>query len=101
MDQTFYARSDFDECTVVSHNDYFTFHLVTYLQVSIRSIPWVRSQLFQTKSNTFLFVIEIKDNYVQLLIQFNYFFRIAYTPPRQVSDMNQTIYTTKVDEYSV
>ena len=101
MDQTFYARSDFDECTVVSHNDYFTFHLVTYLQVSIQSIPWVRSQLFQTKSDTFLFVIEVKDNNVQLLVEFYNFLRIAYTAPRQVSDVNQTVYAAKVDEYTV
>ena len=101
MDQTFYTCSDFDECTVVSHNDNFTFHLVTYLQVSVKSIPWVRSQLLQAKSDTFLFVIEVKDNNVELLIQFNHFFRIANAAPRKVCDVDQTVYATQVDEHTV
>ncbi len=61
----------------------------------------MRSQLFQAKSDTFLFVIEVKDNNVELLIQFNHFFRIANTSPRKVSDVDQTVYATKVDEYTV
>jgi len=101
VDQTFNTRSDFDECTVVSHNHYFTFHFVTYLKVRIQSIPWVRSQLFQTQSDTFLLVIEVEDNNVQLLIQFNHFFRIAYAAPRQVSDVDQSVYATQVDEYTI
>ena len=48
VDQAFYARSDFDECTVVSHNDNFTLNFVTNFQVWIQRIPWMRSQLFQT-----------------------------------------------------
>ncbi len=101
MDQTFYARSDFDECTVVSHNDNFTFNFVANLQVCIQSIPWVRSQLFQAESDTFLFVVEVKDNHIDLLIQLNDFFRMRNTAPRQVCDMDQTVYATQVDEYTV
>jgi len=101
VDQTFNARSDFDECTIVSHNDYFTFHVVAYLQVRIQCIPWVWSQLLQAKSDTFLFVVEVQDNYVQFLIQLNHFARIAYTAPRQVGDVNQTVYAAQVDEYTV
>ena len=88
MDQTFYAGSDFDECTVVSHNNNFTFHLVTNFQVRIKSIPWMRSKLFQTQSDTFLFVIEVKDNNVEFLIQFNNFFRIANASPRKVCNVD-------------
>ena len=101
MDQTLYARSDFDECTVVSHNDNFTLHFVTNLQVWIQSIPWVRSQLLQTKSDAFLFVIEVKDNDVDLLIELNHFMRIAYAAPRKVGDVDQTVYATQVDEHTV
>ena len=61
----------------------------------------MRSKLFQTKSDTFLFVIEVKDNNVEFLIQLNNFFRIANASPRKVSDVNQTVYATKVDEYTV
>ena len=61
----------------------------------------MRSQLLQTQSNTFLFVVEVQNNYIQLLIQLNNFARIAYTAPRQVSDVDQTVYAAQVDEYTV
>ena len=61
----------------------------------------MRSQLLQTQSDTFLFIIEVEDNYVQLLIQRNHFARIAYAAPRQVCDVDQTVYATQVDEYTV
>ena len=101
MDQTFYTRSDLNESTVVSHNHYFTLHAVTHLQVCAQSIPRVRSQLFQTKSDTFLLVIEVKNNNVQLLIQLNDFIRMIYATPRKISNMDQSVYATQVNEYSV
>ena len=101
MDQTFYTRSDLNESTVVSHNHYFTFHTVTHFQVCTQCIPWMRSQLFQTKSDTFLLVIEVKNNNVQLLIQLYNFVRMIYTAPRKVGNMNQSVYATQVNEYSV
>ena len=61
----------------------------------------MRSQLLQAKSDTLLFIIEVEDNNVQLLIQFYNFLRIAYTAPRQVCDVDQTVYATQVDEYTV
>ena len=101
MDQTFYARSDLDECAIVSHNDNFTLNLVTNLQVRIQSIPWVRSQLLQAKSDTFLLVVEVQDNNIDLLIKLNDFFRMRNTSPRKVCDVDQTVYATQVDEYTV
>ncbi len=61
----------------------------------------MRSELLQTESDTLLLIVEIKDNNVELLIEFNHFLRIAYAAPRQVSDVNQTVYATQVDEYAV
>ena len=61
----------------------------------------MRSQLLQAKSDTFLFVIEVKDNNVELLIQFNHFFRITNAAPRKVCDVDQTVYATQVDEHTV
>src|SRR3712207_9148938 len=61
----------------------------------------MRSKLFQTQSDTLLLVIEVEDNDVELLIQFDYFLRIAYTAPRKVCNVNQAVYAAQVDEYSV
>ncbi len=61
----------------------------------------MRSELLQTESDTLLLIVEIKDNNVELLVEFNHFLRIAYAAPRQVSDVNQTIYATQVDKYTI
>ena len=48
VDQPFNTRSNFDKCTVISHNHYFTFYSIPHFQVSTQSIPRMWSQLFQT-----------------------------------------------------
>ena len=101
MDQTLYARSDLNECSVVSHNNYLTLNVVTNLQVSIQSIPRMRSQLLQTQCDTLLLVIEVKDNNVDLLIQLNDFLGIVNAAPAEVCNVNKTVYATQVDEYTV
>ena len=101
MDQAFYTRSNLNESPVISHNHYFTLHTVTHFQVCTQSIPRMRSQLFQTKSYTFLLVIEVKNNNVQLLIQLNDLVRVVYAAPRKVGNVDQSVYTAQVNEYSV
>ena len=101
VDQTFYTRSDFDECTVVGHNDHFALHVVAHLEVRVEGIPRMRSELLQTQSDTLLLVVEVEDNDVQLLVELYYFVRIAYAAPRQVGDVDQTVYATQVDEHTV
>ena len=101
MDKTFYTRSDFNECTVVSHNNYFTLNLVTYLEVFVKSIPRMGSELLQTKSDTLLFLIEVEDYYVELLIELYDFVGIVYAAPRKVGNVDQTVYATEVDEHTV
>ena len=81
MDKTFYTWSNLDECTVVSHNDNLTLNLVTNLEVSVKSIPWMWGELLQAESNALLLLIEVEDNDVKLLIQLNNLLRIAYAAP--------------------
>ena len=61
----------------------------------------MRSQLLQAKSDTLLLVVEVEDNHVDLLIELNDLLRMRNTAPREVSDVDQTIYATEVDEYTV
>ena len=69
VNKTLNALCNLYECSVVSHNDYLTVNLVTNLQVRIKSIPRMRSQLLQTESDTLLIIVEIKDNNVDLLVE--------------------------------
>ena len=101
MDKTFNAGSDFNECTVVSHNDYFTLYLVAYLEVSVEGIPRMGSELLQAESDTLLLFIEVENNNVELLVELNDFVGIVYAAPREVGDVDQTVYAAEVDEYTV
>jgi hypothetical protein len=101
VDEAFNAGSDFEECAVVSHNDNFAFNLVTNFEVRIKSIPGMWVELFQAESDAFLFVIEVEDNDVEFLVEFNDFAGVANAAPREVSDVDKTVNTAEVDEYAV
>ena len=101
VDETFNARCDFYECTVVSHHYYAALNLVAHLEVRIECIPGVRSELLDTKSDALLFFVEVEDNHVELLVVLNHFARIAHATPREVSDVYETVNATEVDEYTV
>ena len=101
VDKTFYARSDFNECTVVSHNDNFTLNFVTNFEVSVESIPGMGLELFETESVAFLFGMEVEDNNVEFLVELYHFCGVVYAAPREVGDVDKTVYATKVDEYTI
>ena len=43
--------------------------MITNLEISIKSIPWMWGKLLETKSNTLLFFLEVKDNNLNLLVE--------------------------------
>ena len=99
MNQTFNARSNLYECAVVCYNDNLTLNMIAYFQVRVESIPWMRSELFQTEGDTFLLIIEVENNNVDLLVERNNLVRIAYAAPRKVCDVDESVNTAKVNEY--
>ena len=101
MDQTLYARSNLNECTVVSDNDNLTLDVVTNLNVRVESIPWVWGELLETKSDTLLLLIEVDDNNVDLVVESNNLVWIAYAAPREVCDVDESVNTTEVNEYTI
>ena len=101
MDKSLYARSNLYECTVVSDYDNLALNVVANLQVCIECIPWVRSELLQTKSDALLLVIEVEDNDIDLLVESNNLVWIAYAAPREVCDVDESVNTTEVNEYTV
>ena len=101
VDKTLYTGSNLNECTVVGHNHNLTLNAVAYLQLAIQSIPGMRSELLQTESDTLLLVVEVQDNNVDLLVELNNLAGIAYAAPAQVGDVDQTVNTAQVNEYTV
>ena len=101
MDQTFHTWSDFYECTIVGHHNHFTLHAVANLEVWIESIPWMRHELLQAESDALLLFVEVENNHIELLVRLNDVVRIVNTAPREVGDVDKTIYATQVDEHTV
>ena len=101
MDQTLNTRLNLYECTVVGDNDYLTLYVVAHLEVSIQSIPRMWSELLQTESDATLLVVEVENNDIDLLVELDNLVRIVYAAPRQVCDMDESVNTTEVNEYTV
>ena len=101
VNEAFYAFCDLHECAVISHNDNLTVHLVAYLEVRIKCIPRVRSQLLETESDTFLLLIEVEDNDVDLLVELQELVRVVNASPAEVGDVDKTIHASEVDEDTV
>ena len=59
------------------------------------------SELLQTESDTLLLLIEVEDNNVDLLVESYNLVWIAYAAPREVCDVDQTVNTAEVNEYTV
>ena len=75
--------------------------MVANLEVGIEGIPWMGLELLETESDALLFVVEVEDNNVEFLIEFNNFAGLGNAAPREVGDVDKTVNTTEVDEYTV
>ena len=101
MDKTLNTWLNLYECAVVSDENYLTLNLVTYLEVCIECLPRVLAKLLETESDTLLRLIEVEDNDVDLLVESNNFLWVVDTSPREVCDVDKSVYATEVNEYTV
>ena len=58
-------------------------------------------ELLQTEGDALLLVVEVEDNHVELLIELEHFFGVAYASPREVGDVDKTVHAAEVDEHTV
>ena len=101
MDEAFNTGSDFDECTIVGHHNHLTLHLVAHLEVFVKGIPRMGSELLNTEGNALLLFVEVEDNDVELLVVLYHFAGIADATPREIGDVDETVYAAEVDEYTI
>ena len=101
MNQTFYTRCNFNECSVIGDDNNLTLNVVAHIEALVESIPRMGSELLKTQCNAAFLVVEVENNHVYLLIQANHFVRIAYAAPRKVGNVDKSVNTTEVDEYAV
>src|SRR5450432_1223166 len=87
VNKTFHTRHDFEESAVVFNIHNFTLHDFAFFDGFRQHIPWMRSQLLQTKAYTFFAIIEIEYHHLEFLIQFEYFARMTDTSPADIGDI--------------
>ncbi len=71
--------------------------MVANLELCVKSIPRMRSELLQAEGDTLLLIVEVEDNDVDLLIKCDNLVRIAYATPRQVGDVDESVNTAEVN----
>jgi len=81
VDKTLNTWLNLYECAVVSDENNLTLNLVTYLEVCIECIPRVNCELLETESDSLLSLIEVEDNYVDLLVESNNLLWMVDTSP--------------------
>ena len=101
MDETFNTGEDFDECTIVGHNDNLTLNFVAHFEVGGKSIPGMGLELFETEGDALFLLIVVDNNNLEFLVERNNLFGVVYATPREVCDVDKTVNTTEVDEYTV
>ncbi len=101
VNKTLYARRNLNECTVVCNDDNLSFDMVVHFKVGRKSLPRMRSKLFETQCNTFFLVVKVKNDNVNLLVERHNFTRIVYASPRQICNMNKSVNAAKVNKHAV
>ena len=101
MDKTLYTWLDLYESAIVSDKDNLTLDNIAFLDVGVEVVPRMRGKLLVTKGDSLLLRIELLDNDLDLLVEGNHLLRIVDSAPRQVSDVDETVNTAEVNEYSV
>ena len=101
VQQSLNTRCNFNESTIISYNNNLSFDSSSLNEVFRHRIPWVSCQLFHTKRNSSLVVIKIENNHIQLLIQFDQFFRVIHAAPRHIRDVDQSIDATQINKHTV
>ena len=101
VDETLYTWLDLNECAVVSDEDYLTLDGVADLDVLVEVVPWMWSQLLVTKGDPLLLRVEFLDDDLDLLVEGDDFLRVVDPAPRQIGDVDETVNTAEVDEYTL
>ena len=101
VDETLNARGNLNECTVVGNDNNLTLDVIANLELAVESIPRMRSELLQAESNALLLIVEVENDNIDLLVESNNLMRIADAAPREVCDVDESVNTAEIDEYTI
>jgi len=101
MHQTFHARLQFNEHTVVREIDDFPLHQGAHRILFADALPGILAQLLQSQRNAFLLAVERKnldDDFFSLVENFR---RLRDSSPRNVGHVEQAVDAAQVDKNAV
>ena len=101
VDESLNTGCNLNECAVVGNHHNLTLHMVAHLQLAVESIPGMRCELLQAESNALLLIVEVENNNINLLVESNNLMRIADAAPREICDVDESVNTAEIDEYTI
>ena len=101
VEQTLDAFGHFHKGTVVGHDHNLALDLVSDVDRLGHGIPRVSRELLDAEGNPLAVVVEVEDDHVEALVDFDHFLRMAHAAPAEVGDVHQSVHTAEVDEHTV
>ena len=101
VEQTFDAFGHFHKGTVVGYDHNLALDLVSDVDRLRHGIPRVSRELLDAEGNPLAVVVEVEDDHVEALVDFDHFLRMAHAAPAEVGDVHQSVHTAEVDEHTV
>ena len=101
MDETLDTGLDLHECTVVGDKDHLALDGVTDLEVGVEVVPRMGSKLLVAEGDPLLLRVELLDDHLDLLVEGDNLFGIVDPSPGKVGDVDETVNTAEIDEYTV
>src|SRR6267154_734113 len=98
MHQALDSLFELHEHAIVHHAHDLAVHLAARRVLFRRTGPRIGHQLLQSERHPLLFLVELQDNDVQLLLRLHDVGRMLDAPPAQVREVQQPVDSTKIDE---
>ena len=98
MDEAFDTGFDFDEGAVRNEVDDFAFDLRADRILGFDLVPRIGELLLEAEADAFLLAIDVEDDDIEVLTDFEDFGRMTDAAPGHIGDMEETIEAVEVDE---
>src|SRR5450759_2962398 len=98
VDETFDSGFEFHKRAVGHKIDDLAFDLRAHGKLAFDQIPRIGHLLFEAETDALLFLVDVEDNNVNVLADFQNFRRMADATPAHVRDVQQTVNAVTVNE---
>ena len=99
--QTFDPLFDLGKTAVVGEVGHRGNHAATLRIAAGNLHPWILTQLLEAQRYAIALTVKLKDFHIHFLTNFHNLARVLDTLPRHISDVQQSIDTTKIDKCAV